>query len=96
MNGGGLPSAGFGIRRTRISISSGMPAPVSAEQKQIGIRCASRRASSNGVVQLLGLQVLALLQVDLHQRLVHLDHLVDDLAVGLLHRREVGALAGRG
>jgi hypothetical protein len=42
-------------------------------------------------VQLLGLEVLALLQVELHQRLVDLDHLVDDLAVGLFDRLEKSA-----
>ena len=37
-NGGGLPSAGFGASRASTCSSSGMPAPVSAEQKQIGTR----------------------------------------------------------
>ena len=43
-----------------------------------------------GVVQLFRRQVLALLQVDLHQGLVHFDHLVDDPAMGLLDAGEVG------
>ena len=38
------------------------------------------------VMQLLGLELLALLQIDLHQRLVDLDHLVDDVAVRLFDR----------
>ena len=37
-NGGGLPSAGFGISRAKTSSSSCMPAPVSAETKHTGTR----------------------------------------------------------
>ncbi len=44
-------------------------------------------------MQLLGLQLLTLLQVDFHQGLVHLDHLVDDAAVGLGDVREIGGRA---
>ena len=47
-----------------------------------------------GVVELLGLELGALLQIELHQLLVHFDHLIDDLAVGLLHAGEVRTLAG--
>lgn len=45
------------------------------------VRLAQRRLE--GIVQLLGLELLALLEIDLHQGLVDLDHLVDDPAVGL-------------
>ena len=41
-------------------------------------------------MQLFRRQVLALLQVEFHQGLVHLDHLVDDAAMGLLDAGEVG------
>ena len=47
-NGGGLPSVGFGASFSRTRVSSAMPAPVSAEQKQIGTRWSSRSAFSNG------------------------------------------------
>ena len=47
-NGGGLPSAGFGMSRSKMRSSSGTPAPVSAETKHTGIRWPSRRACSKG------------------------------------------------
>ena len=47
------------------------------------------------VVQLLGRDLLALLEVDGHQFLVDLDHLVDDLRVRVLDSRKVGGLAVR-
>jgi hypothetical protein len=47
-----------------------------------------------GRVQLLGRKLLALLEVDLHQLLVHLDHLVDQGGVRRLHRREIGIAIG--
>ncbi len=48
------------------------------------------------VVELLRRQLLALLEVQRHQLLVDLDHLVDDLGVRGRHRGEVGLrLAGR-
>ena len=46
-----------------------------------------------GVVQLLGLEFLALLEVQGHEVVVHLDHLVDDPRVGFLDRGKVGRLA---
>ncbi len=46
-----------------------------------------------GIVQLLGLEFLALLEVQGHEVVVHLDHLVDDPGVGFLDRRKVGRLA---
>jgi hypothetical protein len=50
-----------------------------------------------GVVELLGLQGFALLEVEGHQVFVHLDHLVDDLVVGLAHAGEGrhGVVVGR-
>jgi hypothetical protein len=50
-----------------------------------------------GVVELLGLQRFALLEVEGHQVFVHLDHLVDDLVVGLAHAGEGrhGVVVGR-
>ena len=50
-----------------------------------------------GVVELLGLQRFALLEVEGHQVFVHLDHLVDDLVVGLAHAGEgrYGVVVGR-
>jgi Fe(3+) dicitrate transport protein len=47
-NGRGVPSSGFGISRSNTSSSSGMPAPLCADTKQIGTRCPSRSACSNG------------------------------------------------
>ena len=47
-----------------------------------------------GLVQFLG-RDLAFLQVPLHQLLVDLDHLVDELAVRLLHRGEIRFARGR-
>ncbi len=47
-----------------------------------------------GLVQLLGVDGLALLQVKLHQGRVDLDHLIDQRSVHSLHRQEIG-VAGR-
>ena len=45
------------------------------------------------IVQLLGLEFLALLEVQRHEVVVHLDHLVDDPGVRLLDRGKIGRLA---
>ena len=45
------------------------------------------------IVQLFGRDLLALLEVERHQLLVHLDDLVDDFGVGLLGAREIRGLA---
>ena len=66
-----------------------MPAPVFAEVNTTGIRWPSRSARSSGSCSSSG-RDLALLQVLLHQLLVDLDHLVDELAVRFLHRGEIG------
>ena len=47
------------------------------------------------IVQLLGRELLALLEVERHQLFVDLDHLVDDLGVRRLDRGEVRRLAAR-
>jgi hypothetical protein len=45
-------------------------------------------------VQLLGRELGALLEVEVHELLVDLDHLVDDRRVRRLHRREIGVAVG--
>ena len=60
-----------------------------ADRDQVGLA----QGLLEGVVELLRGQLLALLQVELHELFVHLDHLVDDLAVGLLDGGEVRTLA---
>ena len=47
------------------------------------------------IMQLFRAQLLSLLQVHLHELLVDLDHLVDQLRVGLRDRREVRGLPQR-
>ena len=74
---------------TNTSRSSATPAPLRAETKQTGIRWPSRSAFSNGACSSLG-RDLALLEVRRHQLLVDLDDLVDERAVRLLDRGEVG------
>lgn len=69
-----LGNTGAGLRRAK------------ADRDQV--RLAQRLFE--GVVQLLGLEFLSLFQIQFHQCLVHLHHLVDDLTVGLLHGREIG------
>ncbi len=87
---GGIPSAGLG-RSFRISrTSSGTPAPVSADTKHTGTRCRLRSAFLEGVMDLVGIQVLPRLQVGLHQGLVHFHDLVHDLGVRVLDAGEVG------
>ena len=71
-----------------------MPAPVFAEVNTTGIEVALAHRALERLVQLLG-RDLALLEVDLHQLLVDLDHLVDQLPVRLLDRGEIRLARGR-
>ena len=87
------PRPGLGASLTRTSSSSATPAPVRAETKQTGTRWPSRNAFSNGACSCAG-AILALLEVERHQVLVDLDHLVDERAVRVGDRREIG-VAGR-
>src|SRR4030095_7459337 len=47
------------------------------------------------LVQLIRAQPLALLEVELHQRIVHLDHLIDELIVRGGDRTEIGVACWR-
>ncbi len=48
-----------------------------------------------GIVQLLGVELLALLEIERHQIVIELDHLVDDLGVRGFSRAEVRRAATR-
>ncbi len=71
-----------------MSSSSATPAPVRAETKQIGMRCPSRSACSNGACSSVGFD-FALLEIARHQLFVDLDDLVDQRLVRVLDRGEV-------
>jgi hypothetical protein len=68
---------------------------VRADTKQTGTRWPSRSAFSKGACSCSGRQLLALLQVELHQRLVHLHHLVDQRIVRTLDVAEIGGVGHR-
>ena len=78
-----------------MSSSSCTPAPVSAgdETDRHQMPFAQRRLE--GVVQLLRIELLALLEIERHQIFVELDHLVDDLGVRRFDRAEIRRAAPR-
>jgi hypothetical protein len=93
-NGGGLLSVALGARRARISRNSATPGAGARGHEAHGHEVPFAQRLLERRVELLRGELLALLEVEVHQFLVDFHHLVDERRVRGLHRREIRIAIG--
>ncbi len=84
-----MPSVGFGIESGEDLEKLGNAGTIASRYETYGDQVALTQSALERGVQLLGVD-LPLLEIEGHQVLVHLDHLIDECTVRLFHRGEIG------